>query len=129
MAIVSIQLFRSNAPQKFNATDTVRKRPQVHCILTITGDQKIGIRVVLEDGNDVVEALDQFQSTDKEKIRPSMRRFIILPRLLLRWQKVVHDFHFPVKPELSVFVPAELAHRYEGIDVFQLPLKVSCVSP
>src|SRR5262245_34579939 len=44
-------------------------------------------------------------------------------------QEVVHNFHVPTEAEFAVLLPAEFAHRDDGIDVPQLMFQVSRMSP
>ena len=69
--IVVLELCRVDPPEKHDSRVARRQAFERGGVIAVAGDEQIGVRVALERGNHIVETLDAFEASDKQKIRAS----------------------------------------------------------
>ena len=68
MLIVAIQFMRCEASKEFYVIVAMCDIFKCIGVFAISRDQKIGIRIIAEDWDNIVQALDFFQTTDEQEI-------------------------------------------------------------
>ena len=70
MLVVTPKLIGRHAPEEPHVIDPGGRDLEGRRIFTVARDEQVSVRIIPEQGNDVIEPLDLFQPPDEQKIGP-----------------------------------------------------------
>ncbi len=130
MVVQRTESLLRQAPQEMHVIEPLGGAAQLRLVRAVADHEEVRLSKGPEEGEDVLEPLELLQPTDEEEVRapvgPWLRaRGIVCGRRVR--QEVGKHLHRMGKAELVVLVPAELAHRDEGVHLLEVPLHAAAV--